>query len=100
MLGVENDCGHTHAAGGDGGLCVLALGQLRDGCPCWAPGGGQGHLWLLACPRPISWLGQALGLLSACTGPILVLILSACQVLYPASALQSQEPSHIDLAFQ
>ena len=97
---MENDCGHTHAPGGGGGLRILALGLLRDGCPRWAPGAGQGGLWLLACPQPISWLGQALGLLSACPGPILVLILSACRVPHPASGLQSQEPSHIDFASQ
>ena len=56
---MENNCGHTHVAGGDGGLCTLALGLLRDGCPRRAPGGGLGTLWLLAWPPDhfLAWTG-------------------------------------------
>lgn len=72
-LGVWRRTVATHvAAGGGGGLRILALGLLRGDCPCPAAGGGHGSLWLVDGPLACLWAwsgpGRAPGLHQPCLG--------------------------------
>lgn len=84
------------AAGGGGGLSLLALGLLRVTVHAWPQVVAREARGWWTVTWPDSWLGQVLGLFRAWMDPTLVLTLQACQIFHPAPRLQSQEPRRIN----